>query len=118
MEFNKKHIDRIWDILQKEIKTNFGKKVDVNAALFLIGIQELGKGFNDFTKEQKQDLIHIANCRVLSVSGFYELEGVDEDGWPHWKNTKKLPALSLDEQDLFLKQHIITYFSDIYDLSR
>lgn len=105
-----------WSKLQKEIQSTFDKKIDINAALFLIGIQELGKGFKTFTKEQKQDLMHIANCRVLSASGYYELKGVDEDGWPHWENITPLPILTLEEQDVFLKSHIVQYFTDIYDL--
>lgn len=105
-----------WRQLQKEIQSTFDKKIDINGALFLIGIQELGKGFKTFTKEQKQDLMHIANCRVLSPSGYYELEGLDKDGWPHWKNVNPLPVLNLEEQDLFLKHHIVLYFTDIYNL--
>ena len=73
----------------------------MDAILFLIGVQELGQGFRPFSKEEKQDLMHIAICKVLSFSGFYELEGVDEDGWPHWKMMKKLPHF--DSTDCTLK---------------
>lgn len=72
----------------------------------------MGKGRRNFTKEQKQDLMHIAICKVLSFSGFYELEGVDEDGWPHWKMMKKLPHFDLLEQEKLLKMHVIEYFSN------
>lgn len=116
MDLSFSDVEEKWAVLQSNITKNFGKKVDVNAALFLIGIQELGDGFSDFTKEQKQDLIHIANCKVLSFSGFYELQGLDEDGWPHWKITTDLPIMSLKEQEVFIKKHIIIYFSDIYEL--
>lgn len=109
-------VETKWSKLQKEIQASFDKKIDINAALFLIGIQELGKGFKTFTKEQKQDLMHIANCRILSASDYYELKGIDDDGWPHWENKNPLPVLTLEEQDVFLKHHIVLYFSDIYDL--
>jgi len=109
-------VETKWSKLQKEIQASFDKKIDINAALFLIGIQELGKGFKTFTKEQKQDLMHIANCRILSASDYYELKGIDDEGWPHWENKNPLPVLTLEEQDLFLKHHIVLYFSDIYDL--
>lgn len=89
-----------------------GKKPkDLNGLLFLIGVQELGKGYQHFSKEEKQDLMHIAICKVLSLSGFYELEGTDEDGWPHWKLVKKLPHFDLLEQEKLLKMHIIDYFN-------
>ena len=83
---------------------------DLNGMLFLIGIQELGRWQTSFTKEEKQDLMHIAICKVLSLAGYYELEGLDEDGWPHWKLVNKLPHFDLLEQEQLLKQHVIEYF--------
>lgn len=86
------------------------KPADLNGALFLIGVQELGKGHQYFTKEQKQDLMHIAICKVLSYAGYYELEGLDEDGWPHWKLVRKLPRFDLLEQEKLLKIQVLEYF--------
>ena len=100
-----------WQTLQSFLKNNLGKKpADLNGVLFLIGVQELGQGKKVFTKEQKQDLMHIAICRVLSPAGFYELEGLDEDGWPHWKPVKKLPFQDLLSQEKLLKHFTIEYF--------
>ncbi len=105
--------EKKWNKLLEELKNIGGKKpADINGVLFLIGIQELGKGALDFSKEEKQDLMHIAICKVLSLSGYYELEGQDEDGWPHWKLVKKLPRFDLIEQEKLLKMHIIEYFED------
>ena len=83
---------------------------DLNAVLFLIGVQELGSGRKTFSKEEKQDLMHIAICKVLSLAGYYELEGLDEEGWPHWKLIKKLPKFDLIEQEKLLKIQVIEYF--------
>ena len=100
-----------WDILLDKLEQTIGKKpVDLNAVLFLIGVQELGKGHQFFTKEQKQDLMHIAICKVLSFSGIYELEGTDQDGWPHWKLVQPLPFVNVVEQEKLLKAHVIEYF--------
>jgi len=104
-------LQRKWvSLLEKIEKTILKKPKDLNGVLFLIGVQELGKGHRSFTKEEKQDLMHIAICKVLSFSGFYELEGLDEDGWPHWKLVKKLPAFDLLEQESLLKMHVLEYF--------
>ncbi len=104
-------LERQWNSLLEKLKQVVGKKPsDLNAVLFLIGVQELGKGNKNFSKEEKQDLMHIAICKVLSYSGFYELEGLDEDGWPHWKLSKKLPGFDLMEQEKLLKSHILEYF--------
>ena len=105
-------LERKWYQLMKQVEQLIGKRPkDLNGVLFLIGIQELGKGYQNFSKEEKQDLMHIAICKVLSLSGFYELEGTDGEGWPHWKLVKKLPHFDLLEQEKLLKMHIIDYFN-------
>jgi hypothetical protein len=104
-------LDKNWTALITRLEKMIGKKPkDLNSVLFLIGIQELGKGKKYFNKEEKQDLMHIGTCKILSLSGYYQLEGLDEDGWPHWKNIEKVPNLSLQEQERFLKMHVIEYF--------
>ena len=105
-------LEKKWHQLLKGIEEMIGKKPkDMNGVLFLIGVQELGQGSQNFSKEDKQDLMHIAICKVLSLSGFYILEGKDDKGWPHWKLIKKLPHFDLLEQEKLLKMHIIDYFN-------
>jgi hypothetical protein len=99
-----------WWNLEASLVERFGKKPDMETILFLIGIQEFGDIQVKFTKEQKQDLMHIAVCSLLSQSGYYEIEAVDEDGWPHFKQLKPLPAFNMFEQENFLKDHILLYF--------
>ena len=109
-------LDRKWNSLLEDLKDLIGKKPkDLNGVLFLIGVQELGKGTLNFSKEEKQDLMHIGICKVLSLSGYYELEGHDKDGWPHWKTIKKLPHFDLLEQEKLLKMHVIEYFEKEYE---
>lgn len=104
-------IQKQWVELLYKIKEVTGKRpADLNAVLFLVGVQELGKGASSFSKEEKQDVMHIAICKVLSLAGYYELEGLDEDGWPHWKLVKKLPRFDLLEQEKLLKIQILEYF--------
>ena len=74
-----------WKALQEKIAKEFDSDTpDLKVILFLIGVQELGKGPGKYSKRQKEELMHIATCRLLSEMGFYELEGLDQDGWPHW----------------------------------
>lgn len=84
----------------------------MEAILFLIGIQEVGDFQTKFSKEQKQDLMHVAVCSLLSPSGYYELDRVDEEGWPHYKQIKALPVFNLREQENFMKDHILLYFEN------
>ena len=115
--FKRDHeLGKNWQALLLEIERMMGTiPKDMNSVLFLIGVQELGRGHQLFTKEQKQDLMHIAICKVLSFSGYYTLEGLDADGWPHWKLIKKLPHFDLLEQEKLLKMHVLEYFEKEFD---
>jgi len=102
---------RWWD-LEARLVERFGKKPDMETLLFLIGIQEFGDIRKKFSKEEKQDLMHIAVCSLFRQSGYYELEGVDEEGWPHFRQLKALPVMGLIEQENFLKDHILLFFEN------
>ncbi len=99
-----------WWALEARMLERFGKKPDLEAILFLIGIQEFGEVRNKFSKEQKQDLMHVAVCSLLAQSGYYEIESYDDDGWPHFRQLKVLPVFNMIEQENFLKDHILLYF--------
>lgn len=103
-----------WLRIRHLIKDRFGKGdlPDLNAILFLIGIQELGRWPETFTKEEKQDLMHIAVCRLLSYEGYYEFVGRDADGWPHWRVLKPFGTTGLAPQEKLLKAAIIRYFRE------
>jgi hypothetical protein len=104
-------LDRSWNSLLNQLEKLLGKRPkDLNGVLFLIGVQELGQGYRLFSKEEKQDLLHIAICKVLSLSGYYELDGLDQQGWPHWRVVKKLPHFDLLEQEKLLKMQVVEYF--------
>jgi hypothetical protein len=101
-----------WWALEQKLMDKFGKKPDMEAILFLIGLQETGFIRAKISKEQKQDLMHVATCSILSSSGYYLHEGKDEDGWPHFKQLKPLPEMNLVEQEGFLKDHVLLYFDN------
>ena len=109
MEINDDLQVRWWN-LEEKLLSRFGKKPDMEAILFLIGVQEFGDIRSKFSKEQKQDLMHVAVCSLFSQSGYYELAGVDEDGWPHFNQLKALPVMNGIQQENFMKDHILLYF--------
>jgi len=110
MEYHDDDFEKNWQKIVYKFIQLTGKKPNLNTILFLIGIQELGQGPKKFSKAEKQDLMHIAVCRLLSSSGYYELDGLDQDGWPHYKLVKELPKFDLLDQEKLLKMHIIEYF--------
>ena len=108
----KDDLQQRWWNLEAKLVERFGKKPDMEAILFLIGMQETGVMNEKITKEQKQDLMHVAVCTLLSPSGYYELEGADKDGWPHFKQLKTMPDMNAYEQESFLKDHVLLYFEN------
>jgi len=107
-----KIIKEKWKRLTQKLKSQFDEEPDLQVILFLIGVQELGKGISKFSKDDKQNLMHIATCRVLSSYGYYEFENTDEDGWHHYKALKPLPPMTLGEQDMLLRNAVIRYFEE------
>ncbi len=107
----KNNVAEGWLKVEKMVFKRFGEKLDEQTILFIIGLQELGKGDADYKKEEKLDIIHIGICTVLSPFGYYQAIGKDDDGWPHFKNIKKLPnEIQGESQEHLLKQAIIKYF--------
>jgi hypothetical protein len=84
----------------------------MEAILFLIGMNEYSGRIPKikFSKEQKQDLMHVAVCSLLSRGGYYAFEGYDEEGWPHFREVKKVESDSLGGQEALLKEYILEYF--------
>lgn len=103
-----------WTKVEEFFAHNFtgGETPDLDTILFLIGVQELGKGKRKFKKDDKVNLLHIAVCRVLEPFGYYRFDGLDKDGWPQFEFLEPLPELKANEQSLLMKQAIIQYFED------
>lgn len=91
---------------------------DLQTVLFLIGVQELGRIPKEkFTKEEKRDLMHVAVCTLLEPEGYFEFEGRDQDGWPHWKEIKPFRIKGVNEQESFLVEKVIDYFKKYNELT-
>jgi hypothetical protein len=108
-----KELNLRWAEVIKKLNFKFDQDFELDGILFLIGIQELGKGYIKLNKDQKMDVIHIAVCHLLSNYGYYEYVGRDEDGWPHFAATEELPYLKPMQQHKLIKEAIIDYFVDL-----
>ena len=87
-----------------------GEQLNLDAVIYLIGVQELGQGAKEFKKDDKLNLMHIAICRLLEPFGYYEFDFFDGDGWPHYKTLAELPSLKSGEQTVLMKEAIVLYF--------
>ncbi len=105
-------LDFEWLRIQNLVKDHLGsdKTPDMNTVLLLVGIQELGTWKSKWTKEEKQDLMHIAVCKLLSLQEYYEFIGRDDDGWPHYKQLRKITSAGIESQELLLKEMAVKYF--------
>lgn len=101
-----------WELLQNKLRARFGGETDYDSILFLIGLQELGKPFRKYKKDEKLEVMHIAICTLLEPYGFYEFQGKDEEGWPHWTLKENLPFLDAKQQNKLIIDSIIDYFKN------
>lgn len=101
-----------WNTVVSLLSNKFadGDILDLDAIIYLIGVQELGKFSKEFKKDEKVNLMHIAICRVLEPYGYYEFEYFDNDGWPHYIVKEELPPLKAGEQSILMKDAIVNYF--------
>jgi len=101
-----------WVKVQLMVRKKFDEVLDMQSILFIIGLQELGMNYQELKKEQKMDVIHIGVCTVLMPFGYYKKIGIDNEGWPHFKNKIKLSNdLVGEQQELLMKKAIVKYFN-------
>ncbi len=105
-------LDFEWLRVQHLVKDAMRRETlpDLNTVLFLVGMQELGRWKKSFSKEEKQDLMHIAVCRLLAQEGYFEFVGRDEDGWPHYRQVLEMPKQDTATQERMLKVLAVGYF--------
>lgn len=113
MDIEDWQLDFEWLRIRHMVKDAMRQKdlPDLQIILLLIGIQEVGLLKASYTKEEKQDLMHVATCHLLESEGLYELIGLDDQGWPHFRQIRKVHAQGEKAQERLLKQCIINYFS-------
>jgi hypothetical protein len=101
-----------WELVVQKLSAQFadGERLDLDAIIYLIGVQELGQLHKKFKKDHKLDLMHIAICKLLAPYGYYEFDFVDDEGWPHYKVKEQLPHLKAGEQSILMKDAIVNYF--------
>ncbi len=87
-----------------------GDPMELDAIIYLVGVQELGKIHITYKKDEKINLMHIAICRLLEPYGYYEFDFFDEEGWPHYIMKEELPPLKAGEQSVLMKEAIVEYF--------
>ncbi len=101
-----------WEELLLKVSKKFKVLADFDFLLFLIGIQELGKGYMKYSKEEKMDMINLARCKMFEQKGYYKQSGVDEEGWPHFEVLKSVEDVMPSKREAILKEAMISYFEE------
>ena len=111
-------LDSRWAALQKWLRERFERDVDVEGILFLVGVQESGRGFEpDLDKSAKERLVMEGTCCVFETIGLYDRVGVERDGNWIWERRPEFPrSLPVEEQEALLRKAILTYFANLRDL--
>ena len=109
---NEQDFEQQWRGALAKMEKVFDQPLDLQSALFLIGVNELGQGPRRLNKDQKIDVMHLAICRLLEPYGYYGYVGKDKDGWPHYERTEKLPKLEGGDQERLMKEAVINYIQE------
>lgn len=101
-----------WEDLTRKLSLQFadGAPLELDAIIYLVGVQELGQPHRQFRKDEKINLMHIAICRLLEPFGYYAFDFFDPEGWPHYRLLEPLPPLKPGEQALLMKEALVMYF--------
>lgn len=101
-----------WEVLVERLSSQFSDTdpLELDAIIYLVGVQELGQIHRKYKKDEKLDLMHIGICRLLEPYGYYEFDYFDEEGWPHYTVKEELPALKAGEQSILMKEALVGYF--------
>ena len=105
-------LEQEWKAIVHDLSAKFsdGDPLPIDSIIYLIGVQELGKGSGDFTKDDKINLMHIAVCKLLEPYDYYKFSHKDDEGWPHYTILKQLPNLKPEQQNELMKKAIVNYF--------
>jgi hypothetical protein len=102
-----------WIELCERLEEMFGISIDLNGALFLIGMRERGLTFKEFTREEKLSLINLGSCTLYLEMGLTEKTGYDPEGWPIFRQRSLSPAIPEERKQKILQECAIRYFARI-----
>lgn len=112
-EMTTQEFEKEWDLLLLKVSKHFKVNAEYEFILFLLGIQEMGWGFREFSKTEKMDLINVARCRILVRQGVIKETGIDGEGFPIFESTPKLKSMMPSFQNQLIKKGLIEYFKNI-----
>jgi hypothetical protein len=102
-----------WEEFLLKASQHFKVMANLEFLMFVMGIQELGQGYKAYSKQEKTDLIALAQCKLMSMSGYTSENGRDIDGWPLYEVLIDEKELAPSSKDQLLKKNLILYFEPV-----
>ena len=102
-----------WNTLILKVSKHFKVSAEFEFILFVLGIQEMGWGFREYSKTEKMDLINVARCRILVRQGYIKETGIDAEGFPIFEALPKVKSMMPSYQNQLIKKGLIEYFKDL-----
>ena len=99
-----------WETFLLKAGQYFNVMANYEFLLFIIGIQESGKGFGNFSKQEKTDLISLGICRILEIKGYMRQSGNDPEGWPLFDTIKNHQVMPPLQHNRMMREGIMQYF--------
>ncbi len=104
-----------WDTLCVWIRSHFKREASLEGVLFLIGIQERGKGFEPkIPRHKKEAIIMDGTYLAFETIGLYRRTGMEADGAWIWERVIPLPGLDVEAQEKLLKLAVLRYFEESF----
>jgi hypothetical protein len=104
-----------WDELCEHLSDKFGVELNLNGVLFLVGVRERGLTLQQFSKEEKLNLINLGSCVLFKRMGLVDEIGADKDGWPVFKQKSSIAEVSEVRKKKTLQDCAIQYFNDVLE---
>ena len=106
-------VPETWVELCDRLGEMYGIKVDFNGVLFLVGMRERGLIFQQFTREEKHNLINLGSCTLYKEMGLTEISGFDADGWPLFRQKALSPEIPEERKQKTLQDCALRYFGKV-----
>lgn len=98
-----------WEGLLLRLSKQFKVTANHEFILFLVGINERGSGFRNYSKEEKMDLMNLGSCVLMEHMGLTRKVGADGQGWPVYEPIHG-ESLEIASSNVFFKHAMIDYF--------
>jgi len=100
-----------WLHLADWVQKRFERAATLEGILFLIGLQERGKGFEpNIPRHKKEAIIMEGTYCAFETIGLYRRTGMEEDGAWIWERVIPLPGLNIEAQEKLLRLAVLSHF--------